>query len=143
MVRICVNNISAKWRWTSSLFRIFAPSVKLSFTYFTYSAWNGISDWITKWKWLWEFLAKIWSRTIRDSQFFNNKIGARSVLFSPKLLKYVFILSFHTYRMFFYWSARMKSWHLELFWWDLLCNLTLKTFRGAPVKKNTLYLART
>ena len=28
-----------------------------------------------------------------------------------------------------------KFWHLELFWWDLLCNLTLKTFRGAPVKK--------
>ena len=22
-----------------------------------------------------------------------------------------------------------KSWHLELFWWDLLCNLTLRTFR--------------
>ena len=33
-----------------------------------------------------------------------------------------------------------KFWHLELFWWDLLCNLTLRTFRGAPVKKNTLYL---
>ena len=29
-----------------------------------------------------------------------------------------------------------KFWHLELFWWDLLCNLTLRTFRGAPVKKN-------
>ena len=28
-----------------------------------------------------------------------------------------------------------KFWHLELFWWDLLCNLTLRTFRGAPVKK--------
>ena len=26
--------------------------------------------------------------------------------------------------------------HLELFWWDLLCNLTLRTFRGVPVKKN-------
>ena len=32
-----------------------------------------------------------------------------------------------------------KFWHLELYWWDLLCNLTLRTFRGAPVKKNTLY----
>ena len=30
-----------------------------------------------------------------------------------------------------------KFWHLELFWWDLLCNLTLRTFRGVPVKKNT------
>jgi len=28
-----------------------------------------------------------------------------------------------------------KSWHLELFWWDLLCNLTLRTFRGVPVTK--------
>ena len=33
-----------------------------------------------------------------------------------------------------------KFWHLELFWWDLLCNLTLRTFRGVPVKKNTLYI---
>ena len=33
-----------------------------------------------------------------------------------------------------------KFWHLELFWWDLLCNLTLKTFRGVPVKKITLYV---
>ena len=32
-----------------------------------------------------------------------------------------------------------KFWHLELFWLDLLCNLTLRTFRGVPVKKNTLY----
>ena len=63
-----------------------------------------------------------------------------------------------------------KFWHLGLLWWDLLCNLTLRTFwggtswdleiigghqfesskhftyrktlttfRGAPVKKNTLY----
>ena len=31
-----------------------------------------------------------------------------------------------------------KFWHLELFWWDLLCNLTLQTFRGGPVNKNTL-----
>ena len=28
-----------------------------------------------------------------------------------------------------------KFWHLELFWWDLLCNLILRTFRGVPVKK--------
>ena len=28
-----------------------------------------------------------------------------------------------------------KFWHLELFWWDLLCNLTLTTFRGALIKK--------
>ena len=27
-----------------------------------------------------------------------------------------------------------KFWHLVLFWWDLLCNLTLRTFRGGPVK---------
>ena len=32
-----------------------------------------------------------------------------------------------------------KFWHFELFWLDILCNLTLRTFRGAPVKKNTLY----
>ena len=32
-----------------------------------------------------------------------------------------------------------KFWYLEFLWWDLLCNLTLRTFRGAPVKKNTLY----
>ena len=32
-----------------------------------------------------------------------------------------------------------KFWHLELFWWDLLCNLTLRTLRGVPVKKTTLY----
>ena len=30
-----------------------------------------------------------------------------------------------------------KFWHSELFWWDLLCNLTLRTFRGAPVKNKT------
>ena len=28
-----------------------------------------------------------------------------------------------------------KSWHLELFWWDLLCNLTLRTFRGHQLEK--------
>ena len=33
-----------------------------------------------------------------------------------------------------------KFWHLGLLWWDLLCNLTLRTFRGGPVKKNTLYI---
>ena len=31
-----------------------------------------------------------------------------------------------------------KFWHLELFWWDLLWNLTLRTFRGAAVTKDTL-----
>ena len=25
-----------------------------------------------------------------------------------------------------------KFWHLELLWWDLLCNLTLRTFWGGP-----------
>ena len=29
---------------------------------------------------------------------------------------------------------------LRTFWWDLLCNLTLRTFRGAPVQKDTLYI---
>ena len=29
---------------------------------------------------------------------------------------------------------------MELFRWDLLCNLTLRDFRVGPVKKNTLYL---
>ena len=33
-----------------------------------------------------------------------------------------------------------KFWHLELFCWYLPCNLTLRTFRGAPVKKDALYL---
>ena len=33
-----------------------------------------------------------------------------------------------------------KFWRLELFWWDSLCNLTLRTFKGRPVKKNTLYV---
>ena len=48
-----------------------------------------------------------------------------------------------TYRVFFYWSAQKtcqtlrKFWH---FWWDLLCNLTLRSFRGGPVKKTTLYI---
>ena len=37
-----------------------------------------------------------------------------------------------------FFSVR-KFWYLELFWWDLLCNLTLRTFRGVPVKKITLY----
>ena len=49
--------------------------------------------------------------------------------------------------VFFYWSALKmtkcqtlrKFWHLELFRWDLLCNLTLRTFRGGPVKKHPLY----
>ena len=41
---------------------------------------------------------------------------------------------------FFQWSSQKckslrKFWYLELFWWDLLCNLTLRTFRGTPVKK--------
>ena len=35
-----------------------------------------------------------------------------------------------------------KFWDLELFWRDLLCNLTLITFWAEPVKKNTLYFAR-
>ena len=30
-----------------------------------------------------------------------------------------------------------KFWHLELFRWDILCNLTLRTSRGAPVKKTS------
>ena len=34
-----------------------------------------------------------------------------------------------------------KFWHLELFWWDLLCYLTLRTCRGVPVK-NKLAKAR-
>ena len=44
---------------------------------------------------------------------------------------------------FFYWSAQKttkcqtltKFWHLELFWWDLLCNLTLSHFLGRTSKK--------
>ena len=52
------------------------------------------------------------------------------------------------YRVFFFnWCPPKNSecqpvskfWYLEFLWWDLLCNLTLRTFRGAPVKKNTLY----
>ena len=29
-----------------------------------------------------------------------------------------------------------KFWHWELFWWDLLCNLTLRIFRGVSVKNH-------
>ena len=36
-----------------------------------------------------------------------------------------------------------KFWHLELFWLDLLCNLTLRTFGGHQLKKNTLYFIQT
>ena len=32
-------------------------------------------------------------------------------------------------------QARRKFWHLELFWWDLLCNLTLSHFLGRTSKK--------
>ena len=57
----------------------------------------------------------------------------------------------HLQGVLFYWSALKmtkcqtlrKFWHLELFWWDLLCNLTLRTFRGRPVKKTTLYMLYT
>ena len=31
-----------------------------------------------------------------------------------------------------------KFWHLELFWRDLLCNLTLRTFRGHQIKKTPI-----
>ena len=45
---------------------------------------------------------------------------------------------------FFYCSAlkmtkcqtHWKIWHLELFWWDLQCNLTLSHFLGRNSKKN-------
>ena len=48
---------------------------------------------------------------------------------------------------FFYCSAlkmtkcqtHWKIWHLELFWWDLQCNLTLSHFLGRNSKKTTLY----
>ena len=33
-----------------------------------------------------------------------------------------------------------KFWHLELFKGNLLCNLTLRTFREITVKRNTLYI---
>ena len=33
-----------------------------------------------------------------------------------------------------------KFWNLELFWWDFLYNLTLRTFRGATVTKKKLYI---
>ena len=32
-----------------------------------------------------------------------------------------------------------KFWHLELFWNNLQCKLAHRTFRGVPVKKDTLY----
>ena len=32
-----------------------------------------------------------------------------------------------------------KYWRLELFWWELLCNLILKKILLGPVKKTTLY----
>jgi len=48
-----------------------------------------------------------------------------------------------TNRVFFYWSALKmtkcqtlrKFWHLELFRWDLLCNLTLSSFLGRTSNK--------
>ena len=44
-------------------------------------------------------------------------------------------LSLDIQDVFFNWDFSVsKFWHLELFWWDLLCNLTLRTFRGGPVK---------
>ena len=47
----------------------------------------------------------------------------------------------------FYWSALKMTkyqphrifWHLKLFRWDLLCNLTLRHFLGQTSQKNTLY----
>ena len=36
-------------------------------------------------------------------------------------------------------QTHWKIWHLELFWWDLQCNLTLSHFLGRTVKKTTLY----
>ena len=63
-------------------------------------------------------------------------------LFGWNRLKF-WTFSVMSYRVFFYWSAQKttkcqtlrKFWHLELFRWDFLCNLTLRTFRGGPVKK--------
>ena len=54
------------------------------------------------------------------------------------------------YRVFFNCSALKltmfqetlwKFLHLELFGWDLLCNLTLRTSRGGTVRKNALYIS--
>ena len=50
----------------------------------------------------------------------------------------------HLQGVLFYWSALKmtkcqtlkKFWHLELFWWDLLCNLTLCHFLGRTGQKN-------
>ena len=37
-------------------------------------------------------------------------------------------------------QTHWKIWHLELFWWDLQCNLTLSHFLGRNSKKTTLYV---
>ena len=58
---------------------------------------------------------------------------------------YTFLFPNNIYRVFFYWSALKmtkcqtlrKFWHSELFWWDLLCNLTLRDFRGGGRVKKT------
>ena len=56
----------------------------------------------------------------------------------------IFVLCYIIYRVFFLTGAPLKItiflvskfWHIELFWWYLLCNLTL--FKGVPVKKHTV-----
>ena len=71
------------------------------------------------------------------------KFACRILNFTTRLIEnHIYIQG-----VFFNWSypksskcqSVSKFWHLELFWWDLLCNLILRTFWVGPVKKNTLY----
>ena len=63
----------------------------------------------------------------------------------PRSVLATILIMDSTYRVIFLTGTPLtitsKFWHSELFWWDLLCNLTLRTFRGGvPVKKITLYI---
>ena len=54
---------------------------------------------------------------------------------------YVFIIQDGFFDCLNWPSARPlgNSGTLNFFWWDLLCNLTLRTFRGRPVKKHPVH----
>ena len=94
---------------------------------------------------------KLWPRLHPKSKYcsYSTLIGWEQFRYFNFFLSLFFFSRWEQFQYLnFFGLTLLTGWHLEIFGWEQLknhpvCNLTLRTFRGAPVKKNTLYLKKT